>query len=59
MNFLPTKQYLQTVMQSCLDIMSYYDAVWYDDEFIEELNHSTLSNKIAERNAVIEDILYD
>lgn len=58
-NFLPTKQYLQDVMQSCLDIMSYYDAVWYDDEFIEELNQSTLSNKIAERNAVIEDILYD
>ena len=57
MNFLPTKQYLQTVMQSCLDIMSYYDAVWYDDEFIEELNQST--NRIAERNAVIEDILYD
>ena len=54
---LPTKQYLQDVMQSCLDIMSYYDAIWYDDEFIEELNKSNELNRIEEKNAVIEEIL--
>lgn len=54
---LPTQLYLKKVIQSCLDIISYYDAIWYDDEFIEELNKSKESNRIDEKNAIIEELL--
>lgn len=55
--FLPTKEYLLNVIRSCLDIVSYYESVWYDDEFINELNKSEDEHRIEERKTVIEDVL--